>query len=287
MTAVLAGAVGISFAAIFAKKAMQHDVDAMASAFWRLTLSIPIFACLAMPAIRRGVKWTLWLLVPAVCFGLDLLTWHLAFKYTTAGMSTLLANVSAVFVGVGAWWWLKERLDWRWAVGAALAMAGVAGLAFTAAPGSGASNPLLGNMLSLLTALCYAAYLLAAKRMRDTVPASVIMLCVVVGAPIVLLAGVFVGGESLLPGTPHAWVWLVLLAIVPQTLGQGLVIFGLRGLPAAFSAIVLLVQPVATTIWGGLFLGESLGPWELGLGTLVLVGIVFARLGTGGTKEAT
>jgi drug/metabolite transporter (DMT)-like permease len=295
LLAVIAGAIGISFAAIFAKKAMQEDVGAMASAFWRLVLAIPIFALIAMPALRQGLskagagslRWTPLLLLPALFFGLDLLTWHLAFKYTTAGMSTLLANVSVVFVGIGGWWLLKERLHWKWFAGAACAMAGIAGLAILAQPGTGASDPLLGNMLSLCTAVCYAAYLLSAKVLRKTTPASIVMLAVVVGAPVVLGIAVAVSGEQLMPGTDRAWLWLVLLAIVPQSLGQGLVIWGLRNLSASFSAVVLLIQPVATTIWGALFLNELLTTWDFGLGMLVLSGILLARLGTGGHTVPT
>lgn len=287
LLAVIAGAICISFAAIFAKLAMQSEVGPMASAFWRLLLAIPIFAVIALPALRRGVRWTPLLVLPALFFGLDLLTWHLAFTYTTAGISTLLANVSVVLVGIGGWWLLKERLDWRWIAGAVFAMAGVAGLALLSQPGTGAPDPLRGNLLSLGTAVCYAAYLLSAKVLRRTTPASVVMLSVVAGAPVVLLVGVAVSGEHIMPGTSEAWLWLVLLAIVPQSLGQGLVIWGLRSLPASFSAVVLLIQPVATTIWGSLLLGEATGSWDIALGVLVLSGIVLARFGTHDTPGTT
>lgn len=285
---MVAGAIFISFAAIFAKKAMQADIGPMASAFWRLVLAIPIFAVIAMPALRRSVsgspgaalRWTPLLLLPGLFFGLDLLTWHLAFTYTTAGVSTLLANVSVVFVGIGGWLLLKERLDWRWAAGAAFALAGITGLALMSQPGTGAPNPLLGNILSLGTAVCYAAYLLSAKVLRRTTQASIVMLSVVLFAPVILIIGVVVSSEQLMPGSSEAWIWLAGMAIVPQSLGQGLVIWGLRNLPASFSAVVLLIQPVATTIWGGLILGEATSEWDIGLGILVLGGIVLARFGT-------
>lgn len=296
LLAVIAGAIGISFAAIFAKKAMQSDIGPMASAFWRLVLAIPIFALLALPALRRGVRWTPLLLLPAAFFGFDLLFWHQAFQFTTAGMSTLLANVSVVFVGIGGWWLLKERLDWRWAAGAGCAMGGIGLIALMSQPGVGASNPLLGNLLSLGTALCYAGYLLSAKVLRRTVPASVIMLAVVAGAPVVLGLGVVLSSEHFMPGDgpvlvlhlgwvgvvgcKEAWLWIALMAIVPQTLGQGLVVWGLRNLPASFSAVVLLIQPIGTTIWGAMMLGEHLTAWDLGLGVLVLGGILLAKFGT-------
>ena len=280
MTALLLGAIGISFAAIFAKKAMQHDVGPMTSAFWRLVLAIPIFACIALPHLRRRPKLSWMLLLPGIFFGLDLLTWHLAFTHTTAGAATLLANVSVIFVGAGGWWLLKERLDWRWAAGVALALTGVCLLAVTARSGLGAPNPLLGNTLAIGTALCYAGYLLSSKVARGTTPASVIMLGVVVVAPLVLCVGMAVAREPVVPTNSQAWLWLVLLAIVPQSIGQGLILWGLRSLPASFIAIVLLLQPVATTLWGELLLGEPVRGVDIAFGGLVLLGILLARLGT-------
>jgi drug/metabolite transporter (DMT)-like permease len=204
----------------------------------------------------------------------------LAFTFTTAGVSTLLANVSVVFVGIGGWLLLREKLDWRWAAGACLAMSGVGALAIMTQASTSAPDPLRGNVLSLGTALCYAGYLLSAKVLRRATPTSIIMLSVVTGAPLVLLVGMLVTGEQFLPKTADAWLWLILLAIVPQSLGQGLVIWGLRSLPASFGAVVLLIQPVATTVWGSLMLGELLSAWDIGFGMLVLGGIVLARFGT-------
>ncbi|MCH2137383.1 MAG: DMT family transporter [Phycisphaerales bacterium] len=287
MLALFAGAICISFAAIFAKKALQADMGPMGSAFWRLVLAVPLFAVVALPALRRGITWSWMLWLPAFFFGFDLLTWHLAFQYTTAGISTLIVNTSVVLVGLGGWLLLKERIGMLWAAGAALAIVGVGGIALTATPGHGASNPLLGNMLSLCTAVCYACYLLSAKVVRRTVPTSVLMLTVVIGAAVILFIGMVLTSEPLMPGTGEAWLWVALMALVPQTLGQGLVIHGLKDLPASFSAIVLLLQPVGTTIWGAMFLDEVLTATDLGLGGLVLAGILLARLGTVDSEETS
>jgi drug/metabolite transporter (DMT)-like permease len=112
-----------------------------------------------------------------------------------------------------------------------------------------------------------------------TTPASVIMLGVVLTAPVVLYIGMVVANEPMVPTNGDAWLWLALLAIVPQSIGQGLIIWGLRSLPASFIAIVLLLQPVATTIWGELMLDEPVRGVDIVFGALVLLGIVLARLG--------
>ncbi|MCH2136992.1 MAG: DMT family transporter [Phycisphaerales bacterium] len=280
MIALVLGAVGISFAAIFAKEAMHAGAGPLNSALWRLILAVPVFALLALPHLRTASRPSWWIVVPGLAFGLDLLTWHLAFTKTTAAASTLLANVSVVFVGFGGWWLLKERIDWRWGLGAGLALTAVGAMALLASPGTGAPDPLMGNLLSLGTAVCYAAYLLSAKVVRRTVHASVVMLAVVLIAPLVLAGGLLCTDEPWLPPTSDAWLWIVLLALVPQCAGQGLIIWGLRGLPASFSAIVLMIQPIGAAVWGALFLGELLTGADIALSAVVLAGILLARVGT-------
>jgi drug/metabolite transporter (DMT)-like permease len=50
-------------------------------------------------------------------------------------------------------------------------------------------------------------------------------------------------------------------------------------LPASFSSLTLLVQPVTAAGLGWLAFAESLGPWRLAGGAAVLLGVVLARTG--------
>jgi drug/metabolite transporter (DMT)-like permease len=51
----------------------------------------------------------------------------------------------------------------------------------------------------------------------------------------------------------------------------------MKRLPAAFSSVTLLVQPVVTTIAGWALLGERLGLRQLLGGLVVMAGIVLAQ----------
>ena len=83
-----------------------------------------------------------------------------------------------------------------------------------------------------------------------------------------------------MPTTTRDW-WMVLgLAIVPHCVGQGLIAHALAHLPASFSAVTLLLQPVAAAIWGWLFLKEPLTAAQMGAGAIVVVGIYPARRGS-------
>jgi drug/metabolite transporter (DMT)-like permease len=70
---------------------------------------------------------------------------------------------------------------------------------------------------------------------------------------------------------------LVALAWVSQAIGQGLIAYALGHLPASFSALALLIEPLTAAILGWAWLGEALTvPQAIG-GAIVLAGIIVAR----------
>jgi drug/metabolite transporter (DMT)-like permease len=75
---------------------------------------------------------------------------------------------------------------------------------------------------------------------------------------------------------------LIGLALFSHAGGQSLIAYALAHLPAAFSAVSLLLQPAVAAILAWVILGEAMGPSQ-GLGAMmILVGIYFARRGSRG-----
>jgi drug/metabolite transporter (DMT)-like permease len=64
---------------------------------------------------------------------------------------------------------------------------------------------------------------------------------------------------------------------IAQLLGQGLMNYALAHLPASFSSVALLVQPVMAAVFAWLLLGEGLDWAQAGGGAVVLAGIWLAR----------
>jgi len=88
------------------------------------------------------------------------------------------------------------------------------------------------------------------------------------------------GGERILAATGRGWAVLAALAVFCQVGGQGLIVHALAYLPVSFSSVALLVQPVATALFGWALLGERIGPLQGAAGCLVLLGVCLARLGS-------
>jgi drug/metabolite transporter (DMT)-like permease len=60
-------------------------------------------------------------------------------------------------------------------------------------------------------------------------------------------------------------------------MGQGLIAYALGHLPASFSALVILIEPLTAAILGWVWLGEALGIRQAIGGVIVLAGIIVAR----------
>ncbi|HYD58105.1 MAG TPA: DMT family transporter [Burkholderiales bacterium] len=281
IAALLFGATCIALSPIFVR---LSETGPTASAFWRVALAVPVLW--AVCALRRGNapprdrRRRLLLLAAGVAFAGDLGFWHLSIQYTSVANSTLLANLASVFVTLGAWIFLRQRPTPVFMAGLACALAGVA-LLVTSSAGHSRTG-VLGDALGVLTALFYAAYIFAVKGLRDGGERTLDLMAVTSAiTAILLLPMALASGERLLPVTPHGWAVLLGLALVSHAAGQGLIAYALAHLPAAFSSVSLLLQPVMAALFAWALLSEALAPAQIAGGAIVLAGIYLARRGSG------
>ena len=214
-----------------------------------------------------------------MAFAGDLAAWHKAFEFTTLANATLLANFASILVAVAGYVWLRERLGWTFALGAAAAFAG-AGVLLGVDFGRG-REPLIGDALGLLTACFYAAYLLSVKVLRRDFGVAHLMAYSSSVAAVGLLIIAWTSGEQVVPRTAEAWSAVVALAFVSHAGGQGLIAYALAHLPAVFATLSLLVQPVVTAAVSWVLFAQVLSALQIGGGLLVLAGLAVARRGSG------
>ena len=289
LTALVLGACGIGFAPVFSKLAFDAEqllpgggLGMIAAAFWRTALAAPLFWWLhargGSTGARGDGRGTRLLWLPGVAFAGDLAAWHKAFEFTTLANATLLANFASIVVAVVGYVWLRERLGWTFALGAAAAFAG-AGVLLGVDFGRG-RDPLVGDALGLLTACFYAAYLLLVKVLRREFSVAHLMAYSSSVAAVGLLIIACASGEQVVPRTVKAWSAVVALAFVSHAGGQGLIAYALAHLPAGFATLSLLVQPVITAAASWILFAQILSPLQIGGGLLVLAGLAVARRGS-------
>jgi drug/metabolite transporter (DMT)-like permease len=281
LPALLAGATCIALSPIFVR---LSEAGPTATAFWRVALAVPSLWLLyflvrrdAAPA--HSTHWGL-LVAAGVAFAGDLAFWHSSIKLTSVANSTLLANLASLFVTLAAWIFLRQRPRALFLAGLAAALVGVGMLVKTSLAFS--STGLLGDALGLVTAMFYAGYLLAVKELRDRRESTLHLMAATSTITAVLLLPVaLASGERILPGTAFGWWILLGLALVSHAAGQGLIAYALAHLPAAFSSVSLLFQPVMAALFAWALLAEALVPLQMAGGVVVLIGIYLARRGSG------
>jgi drug/metabolite transporter (DMT)-like permease len=140
------------------------------------------------------------------------------------------------------------------------------------------ATALLGDALGVVTAVFYAGYLLAVKELRDRGARTLELMAITTTVTALFLLPVaLASGEALLPQSALGWLKLLGLAWIAHCAGQGLIAYSLAHLPAAFSSVSLLFQPVMAAAFGWLLLGEPLAPLQMLGGLVVLAGIYLAR----------
>jgi drug/metabolite transporter (DMT)-like permease len=279
LPALLLGATCIALSPIFVRVA---DVGPTASAFWRVALAAPLLWTFSALAGKSTSSWRAdWKLLLAAggAFAGDLGFWHWSIQFTSVANSTLLANLAAPFVTLALWLFWRQRPSGTFLVGLALALAGVGLLVHTSLRFS--HSALLGDALGVVTALFYAGYILAVKGARDRGAATLQLMAVTTTLTAVLLFPVaLASGEPLLPQSGLGWLKLLGLAWISHCAGQGLIAYSLAHLPAAFSSVSLLFQPVMAAVFAWVLLSEPLVPLQMAGGLVVLAGIYLARRGS-------
>jgi drug/metabolite transporter (DMT)-like permease len=274
--AALAGAMSIAFSGILYELA---NVSPETGAFFRCLLALPPLYLLVLwedgrlgPRPRRG---RLFAYLAGALFAADLILWHHAIEAVGAGLATVLGNTQVVLVGLLAWILLGERPSNRSLASIPIVLFGVVLISGVIGSGAYGSNPALGAVLGILTAISYAGFLLTlregnADQRRPAGPLFDATLAATIG---IALYSVPTGTLDLTPG-PAALGWLLLLALSSQVLGWLLISISLPRLPAVVTSILLTLQPVATVILAALILGESPSPLQLVGAAMILSGLV-------------
>ncbi len=280
LVALFSGALAIAFAPIFVR---LSELGPVATAFFRVLLALPVLVAWmswdqrGVRAVRRPTTLRDYarLSLAGLWFAADLAVWHWSIALTSVANATLLANAAPVFVTLGGWWLFKARVTRVFVAGMMLALGGM-GVLMSSSVAIGVEH-LWGDALGLLTAVFYASYILAVGRLRAEFSTPTIMVWSGVVTAVVLLPVAALSGESLWPATLYGWGVLAALALLSHAGGQSLIAYALAHLPAAFSSVGLLLQPVTAALLAWVLLGEALSGWQGLGGFVVLCGIYLAR----------
>ncbi len=261
------------------------EVGPQATAFWRFIFALPVVLALATYTPRQGQAAALRrapiLAVAGFLFALDIAFWHASLTMTTVANATLLSNMTPILAALAGLFWFREKIASSFWVGAPVALAGAGLLTLARAQSGQGQEGLTGEIVALISAVWYAAYLILVARYRRDVPVWPLMAITTAASAVTALGATILVGESLWPQTWIGWAILVGLGVVVHGGGQGFIAMGLGRLPIALSTVVLWVQPVAAAAVSWVLFGEAMGPLALAGAALVLGGVYIVQRARG------
>lgn len=281
---LLLGVVCLASGGIFVK---LSELGPIATAFYRILLAMPLAILWAQfdnTAYSRNGFWNIpqrdyGLLICAGMFlAIDLILWHISFHYTTVANSNLFANLVPFVVVPLAWIMFGDRPSKLFLGGLFVAVIGI----FLLMSGKIEPSPdnYFGDMLAIATALFYGLYLITVAKLRERYHAGDILFWSGFPSLIILLASASVLENQLLPETVTGFLILGCLALFSHVGGQGLIAVSIGKLPINFASVAILMQPVIAAFYAFLIFSEKLSWMEIAGMSIVLAGILIAKLGT-------
>lgn len=265
------GIISISWSAILVKIA---GISGFGSGFYRLlfgTLAIlPVWLYYRKPLQNwYGVKVAI---ICGILFGFDIALWNSSIMLSKASVSTLLANLAPVWVGLGMLLFTRDRPGKLFWPGTFVAMVGVALVI-------GIEELLnfefsTGNTLAIGASMFYGAYLLTVRQGRNTLDTLSFTTISMISSTVVLAIISLATATPLVGFSATTWWALFALGIVPQVVGWLTINHALGHIKPTAASVSLLSQTVFTALFSVPVLGEILTPMEL-IGGVVILGGIF------------
>lgn len=270
------GILCISFSPIFVKLA---GVSPLGLAFYRVAVAwvclLPY--CIIKKKLRIERKQLFTALLAGVVFAADIAVWNISLLKISATVSTLVANLAPVWVGLMSFLFFRQRSGRLFWVGTVVAIAGMVELVgyehiikleFNA-----------GILLALLASFLYASYLVITKKIMGGIDVFTFMFYSMAGSAVALLIVSLFTGNDIIHFPLRVWLCFVGMGIICQLTGWLTINYSLRYLPSTKVAIALLSQTVFTGLLAALLLNEHLSSNEV-IGSLIVlagIGVTFLK----------
>lgn len=236
---------------------------------WAIAKSIPEWRTMS----RREL---LLLLLSGLALAAHFAAWITSLSLTTVSSSVILVTINPIFVGLASYFILHEPVSWRKALAIGLALTGTVIVALGDFNLSG--KALLGDIYAIAGALAVSCYLILGRVLRRRLSTLAYVWPCYSIAGIALLLICLLTGQPLFGYSLNTYLWLVLLAVVPQIIGHSAFNWALAYFTPVFVTLAILGEPIGASVLAYFILHE-IPPTVTLLGAVfTLTGIILASL---------
>jgi drug/metabolite transporter (DMT)-like permease len=272
---LIIGIICISFSPIFVKLSVA---PAITSGFYRIFFAWIFLApyCIVNAQLKIDRKDLLVALLGGVVFGADIAVWNLSLMKISATISTLIANLAPLWVGLLSFLILRKKSGASFWIGTWIAIFGMVILVGYQQIFHLQFN--VGLILALIASLFYAIYIMITKGILQKITTVTFMFYNMLSASVFLfLISLFQHNEMLAFPT-STWLYLLGMGLICQLAGWITINYSLNYLDATKVSVALLSQTVIAGIWAMMLLGEKLEFKEIAGSIIVLAGIAITFL---------
>jgi drug/metabolite transporter (DMT)-like permease len=282
---VALAAVAFSSKGIFVKLSYQHGIDTITLLALRMLFAAPFFLALAwwgpgikFTALSARERW--------IVFGVGLLGYYFAslfdflgLLYITVALERLVLFLFPTFVVLYSAMFAGYRVGKRDVFALVASYLGI-GLAFVHDLTTQQTNVVLGTLLVLLSALCYAAYLIKSEKLIKRVGSIRYACFASLSATIGILVQFFLSTpvHALFDQAAPVYGWALLMATLATVLPIVLTSEGIRRMGSSRTSMISTLGPVVTIFFGYFFLGEPITALQLCGAALVIAGVLAIAL---------
>ena len=270
----LALAIGIVCISIFPILVKLELTGGLISAFYRMAIA----GALLLPYVILTKKFKLpkmsILFLAVLCgllFASDVAVWNISIQGSSATQATLLTNLSPVWVGVGSFFFLKNKPATNFWTGTLIAIFGMITLV-----GFEFFLNLEFNMaftLAILSGILYAVYMLVSKDVLKEMEVLSFMVVTLITSTLFLgIICIFIN-EPFTGFSDAGWFVLFIQGIVCQLIAWLLISYATQNMRATRVSLSLLGQAVLATILAWVFLNEKITIQMIIGGLILLLGI--------------
>jgi inner membrane transporter RhtA len=222
-------------------------------AFWRLLIGSVLWMIVVRLGKERLDRQALRDALPVgVLFGVNLSLFFTAANWTRIAHAEFIGSLAPLIVVPFAARRLKERVPRSVLVAGAVALAGVALILLT----SRGSTNWTGNVLAVGATVTWGWYQIASRRVRRTLDTKRFMAAMTIGATVVTLPIGLATGK-MFDLSAKGWTLAIVMAFSSGMICHGLLAWSQRVVPLTVISLISTMQPAVSSLWGVLFLDQS------------------------------
>lgn len=214
------------------------------------------------------------LLLSGIFLGLHFALWITSLSYTSVASSVLLVTTSPIFLGLGGWLLLREKIDVQTGIGIATSLVGT-GIVTMNDWGVG-QHAFSGDVMALGGAVAISGHLMIGRHQRQQLGLIPYITVVNTTAAASLICISLAFGHDLFGYDNRTYMFFALLALGPQLLGHTSFNYALKRVPPVVIALALLAEPIGSAALAYVVLAESPGTSLFAGGAVILCGIGLA-----------